>query len=154
MTLLLMTALRTSVIIAVGLLACLAARRRSAAWRHAILTATLGAALLAMPVSLVVPAWTVSVPMDIAPAPASQSLAVPPEATVESPGIAVETRTAEPSTPLNLGLLLLWIWIAGCVAGYIDTIRVAALQALANSASRPAYSGERCSEGACGAAIN
>ena len=63
MTLLLMTALRTSAIIAVGLLACLAARRRSAAWRHAILTATLGAALLAMPVSLVVPAWTVSVPM-------------------------------------------------------------------------------------------
>ena len=75
MTLLLMTALRTSVIIAVGLLACAAARRRSAAWRHAILTATLGAAVLAIPVSLVVPAWTVSVPLDIAPAPVSQASA-------------------------------------------------------------------------------
>src|SRR5688572_32604399 len=33
-------------------------------------------------------------------------------------------------------------WMAGCVGGYIDTIRVAALQALANSARRAATSGE------------
>ena len=76
-----------------------------------------------MPVSLVVPAWTVSVPMDIAPAPASQALAVPPEATVESPGTAVETpyRGAIDSLWTSRSLLL-WIWIAGCVAGALQLI--------------------------------
>src|SRR5687768_5565326 len=44
-------------------------------------------------------------------------------------------------------------WIAGCVGGYIDTIRVAALHALANSARRPASSGESGSVDAWGAAI-
>ena len=122
MTLLLMTALRTSAIVAVGLLACMAARRRSAAWRHALLTAALGGAILAIPVSLVMPAWTVSVPVDIALVPVSQAPASAPDATVESRGTAVKASAVQRSTNLELESLLIWIWVAGCVFGALRLV--------------------------------
>ena len=122
MTLLLMTALRTSVIIAAGLVACLAARRRSAAWRHGILTAALGAAVLAIPVSVVVPAWTVTVPAPIASAPPEHARATGPDVAERLPGTAVETRAEALLPSLDLEQLLLWIWAAGCAAGVLPLI--------------------------------
>jgi TonB family protein len=122
MTVLLMTALRTSVIIAVGLLACMAARRWSAAWRHALLTAALGSAILAIPVSLVVPAWTVSLPVDNPPVSVSQAPASPPAASIVSHDTAAGTSAIERSNTFDLESVLLWIWGAGCLVGVLRLI--------------------------------
>ena len=122
MTLLLMAALRTSAIIARRPAGGMAARRRSAAWRHAVLTAALGGAVLAIPVSLVVPAWTVSVPVDIAPVPVSQAVASTPAATVESRSAAVEASAVDRSDGLELESPLIWIWVAGCVFGALRLV--------------------------------
>ena len=62
MTLLIGLAIRSSVMLAAGLLlsACLA--KRSAALRHRVLTAAFLAAAVVMPLSLALPEWTVTLP--------------------------------------------------------------------------------------------
>ena len=80
MTLLLGLAIRSSAILAVGLLlsACLA--KRSAALRHRVLAAALLSAALVLPFSLVLPEWNVTLPaLASARIPASQSMTRVPE---------------------------------------------------------------------------
>jgi TonB family protein len=55
-------ALRSSVILAIGLLLNVALTRRSAALRHFALAATIFATVAVLPLSLSVPEWTVSIP--------------------------------------------------------------------------------------------
>ena len=117
MTFLAMAALRTSAIIAVALLACLAARHRSAAWRHALLATALGAALIAVPVSLIVPAWTVTVPVATTPMAFSPALSRPSDPTVESRAMDGAPRAVETSSALDPEFLVVWLWGVGCAVG-------------------------------------
>ena len=69
-------AIRSSVILAAGLLFDVVMRSSAAAMRHFVLAASLCAALAVFPLSLVVPAWEVAVtaPPSVAPAPGRTSL--------------------------------------------------------------------------------
>ena len=73
MTLLVDLAVRSSVIALVGLVASACLRRQSAAVRHALLACTLGATLVVVPLSRVLPVWELPLPvrMSAAPSPAS-----------------------------------------------------------------------------------
>ena len=59
MTLLLDLAVRSSCLVLIGLLASTLLRRRSAALRHWVLAAAVFAAIAALPLSAVLPAWVV-----------------------------------------------------------------------------------------------
>lgn len=138
MTLLLGLALRTTIILAAGLLlsACLA--KRSAALRHRVLAATLLGAILVVPLSLALPAWNV-------PWPAADER-VDPSPMVERPATIVEDPDAAPgdvsqSLPpgeapapaVSLSSLVVSLWLVGVVlaggsliAGLVRIRRVAA----------------------------
>ena len=94
-------AVRGSIVLAVGLLVCLALRWRAPALRHAVLVATLGAAPLVAPLGLLLPQMDVAVPRFPA---LTRSVAIP-----AAPGASPEARasarvgadaTAGPARPL------------------------------------------------------
>lgn len=62
MTWLVEVAIRSSVVLALGLLAYVCLANRSAAFRHRLLAATLLATVLVAPINFASPAWTVTVP--------------------------------------------------------------------------------------------
>jgi TonB family protein len=102
-------ALRSSVILAIGLLANAALARRSAALRHFALAATIFAAAAVVPLSLWVPEWTVPIasqtPTD-SPGPATGATAAV---------IAVEDTPVESTSPVDLASMVAAIWAAGSV---------------------------------------
>lgn len=102
--------IRSSIVLAAGLLIAAWLRHRSAALRHAVLVAAVFAAAGVVPLSLLVPAWEIPLPA-VSPAPAS---AARTETTARVLSVAVpEERTAPPSrstSPLAL------IWFAGFLA--------------------------------------
>jgi TonB family protein len=107
-------ALRSSVIVLFGLGLRAALRRRSAAVRHLVLAGALLAASAVAPLSLVLPSWTVSVP-------------VPAQAPViHAPGSTTSQAAAGPlaasgidrrrETTDRTAAVLARVWFAGCVA--------------------------------------
>jgi TonB family protein len=102
--------LRSSVPLACGLLfdACLT--RRPAALRHCILAVSIAAAVAVLPLSAVLPHWTVELPGPVAPAAVATSGAIPATAApaIESRGatplasarVPVDTAPAEPPRAL------------------------------------------------------
>jgi TonB family protein len=100
-------ALRSSVILAVGLLFDAVTRSGAAALRHFVLAASLFAAIAVVPLSLVVPAWEIAVTAT----PASVPLPL------ARPAVAAGAVTAPPGTvpvtaPIRPPLLAL-VWFAG-----------------------------------------
>jgi TonB family protein len=125
-TLLIGLAIRSSVMLAAGLLlsACLA--KRSAALRHRVLGAALLAAVFVMPFSLALPAWTVTLP--------ASAIDARPAATPAPPGepLTSASVTPQPTEPETVSLLVL-AWLAGVlvavgsvIAGLVRVGRVAA----------------------------
>jgi len=121
-TVLLGLAIRSTVMLAAGLLLCAALRRHSAALRHRVLAASLLAAALVLPLSLMLPSWRFSLPAGLVdPAPA-RSLS-PAELLVEFPRHAAPAAGAS-SNPRGLARVgapagrsrsevLLLVWLTG-----------------------------------------
>jgi TonB family protein len=125
-TLLLGLAIRSSVMLAAGLLlsACLA--KRSAALRHRVLAAALLASVAVVPFSLVVPEWNVSLP---GPAPGAAPAGTSP-LRVEAP-VSVTVPSQSPTNDTVSPIIVLWlagVVIAGIAlaAGLVRVNRVAA----------------------------
>ena len=126
MTTLAEIAIRSSVLLAVGLLlnACFA--RRSAALRHRVLAASMLAAACVLPFSLALPAWTVTLPARVSDS--SSSIVTPPVSVEARRSIAVTPPSAtEAVSPVIV------VWLAGVViatgmlvAGLVRVARVAA----------------------------
>jgi TonB family protein len=108
-TLLLDATLRSSVLLLLALAACLAWRRRSAAWRHWVLSAGIGAAIAAMALPVALPTWTVALPSRPVVAAAGGSVEASVSVAPASPGRANRL-------PLVSSILLL-AWGAGVAAG-------------------------------------
>jgi TonB family protein len=118
MTLLLGLAIRSSIVLVAGLVvsACLA--KRSAALRHRVLAAALIAAGVVMPVSLVLPEWTVTVPATVVDASPVASLLVLPAqpATVSSAPMAAPARAAVSADGAASALSPpVVVWLAGAL---------------------------------------
>ena len=126
MTLLLGLAIRSSVLLAVGLLlsACLA--RRSAALRHRVLAAALLAAASVMPFSLALPEWNVTLPARAADA----SHRLPPAVSVDplaTAAIAPQPPRRETVSPIVVAWLAGVLVFAGMLfAGLVRVSRLAA----------------------------
>jgi TonB family protein len=109
MTPLLDLAIRSSAILAVGLLFDVVMRSSAAALRHFVLAASLCAALAVVPLSLVVPRWEVSVRSTAASDPAARPASTPAStvsvAVAAAPDVASAPRRARP--PL---LALTWFF--------------------------------------------
>lgn len=138
MTLLLESAIKSSVIILAALALMPLLRRRSAAFRHWLLAAALGCAAIVPVASLVVPAWSVSFPLarstraDDAGRPPVSPQPDPGGVRVEATVIDSAVQTA-PAPGMSLTLALRWVWIAGILlggavlaAGWFQLARIAA----------------------------
>lgn len=117
MTLLIDLTLRSSVLLAIGLIVNTAFARRSAALRHFVLAATIFAAAAVAPLSLSLPEWTVKV------------ASAPPVATGTPATVAIATAVDDApvaSTPtIDVASIVAITWIAGCVVtGTLLTVGV------------------------------
>jgi TonB family protein len=108
-TLLIGLAIRSSVVLAVGLLLSARLAKRSAALRHRVLAAALLAAALVMPIGLALPAWTVTLPARVNGASPRVTPPLPVEA-VTSAVVAAQFPTPEPVSRLVV------IWLGGVLA--------------------------------------
>lgn len=119
MNLLLETAIKISIVVAVGLLAVSLFRRRSAALRHWMLAASMAAALATPLLMGLAPSWSLPVTRQAAtsnraPRPDAVSRREPRIGITMS--VAVEsTDAASPSPRLDPNSLLLAVWIVGLV---------------------------------------
>ncbi len=117
--------LRSSAVLLLGFAALASLRRRSAALRHRVLLLTLSGAVLVVPLTLVLPAWSVHLPVPVSTASVSTASGAtaphPSTAPPGAPAVAGDSRGAPPegapqasaSLPQTLGL----IWLAGVLAG-------------------------------------
>ena len=133
MTILLDFALRSSVMLALGLLLVMCLTRRSAALRHRVLAATLFGAIGVMPLRLALPDWTVTLPI---PAEINRSVTralvtdVPRVRTELPNGTPYATRPAASGSAAVSPFVLIWLAgvmvIAGTlIAGLVRVTRVA-----------------------------
>ena len=136
MTLLLGLAIRSTVMLAVGLLlrACLV--KRSAALRHRVLVSALVAAAAVCPVSLALPEYTVALPARAVEAGRSVTSALPGEAL---PSVTV---AAEPSTHDTVSFLVV-AWLAGVLVAVgalvVGVVRVSRIAARASRIEDPRW---------------
>jgi TonB family protein len=119
---------RTSVVLLAGLLLRRLLTARSAAVRHGVLAATLLGAAAVVPVSLVTPSWTITLPGADAPR------AAPPRPAVDGHPIADAAPSAAPATPVPArGSIAALVWALGVVVGIgalvVGLIRLARLAA-------------------------
>ena len=122
MTLLLGLAIRSALMLAAGLALCALLRRHSAALRHRVLAASLLAAALVPPLSLMLPAWSFSLPAGLVdPAPPrslsrSELLVEIPEQAASVAGDSTHARgpgrRVDPAG-FNSAAVLLLVWLAG-----------------------------------------
>ncbi len=137
MTLLLGLAIRSSIVLAAGLFLSALFSKRSAALRHRVLAATLVAAGIVMPVSLLLPAWTVTLPADVVEAsPVASLLVAPaqPPAPTSSSAHASSTRDLAPKERHASAIVPIVVtWLAGVLvvgggllAGILRIRRIAA----------------------------
>jgi TonB family protein len=133
-TILLDFALRSSVMLALGLLLVMCLTRRSAALRHRVLAATLFGAIGVMPLRLALPDWTVTLP--IPPPEINRSVTralvtdVPRVRTELPNGTPYATRPAASGSAAVSPFVLIWLAgvmvIAGTlIAGLVRVTRVA-----------------------------
>jgi TonB family protein len=135
MTLLLDLAIRSSVLVLVGLALCAMLRKQPAALRHAVLAMTLFASAALIPLTLIVPAWEVTVPAwDVAlPATSGPALLPTSSQSAAEPAARVAATGAVPARPRLSITHLAWIvWIGGfvlCAAAlltaFVRLIRIA-----------------------------
>ena len=126
-------AIRSSAVLALGLLATACLAHRSAALRHRVLAATLLAAALVVPINLVSPAWTIAVPTQTMGATPVGTVPVDPATSVS--GTSIGAPAAAPDA-VSAALL---IWVTGIavaalalVSGLLRVGRVAARGARVN----------------------
>jgi TonB family protein len=111
--------IRSSALLLLALASCVVWRRHSAAWRHWILCVGVTAALATLPLSTVLPAWTVAIPggSAIDRSAASGRLTTP----AMQASAASATVEASPATPAHRTLptasLLLAAWGVGVMIG-------------------------------------
>ena len=129
MTWLVEVAMRSSVVLALGLLAYVCLAHRSAAFRHRLLAATLLATVLVAPINLASPAWTVTVPTRAIDAIAVVNVPVD-QPTSPAARIAVVPPRRLPRESVSPAVL---VWLAGSafaaaalIAGLLRVSRVAA----------------------------
>ena len=104
---------RTSIVLAAGLLLRSALAGRSAAVRHAVMTATLLGAAAVVPLSLVTPSWTIALPA--VPAPRAAARVAMPAVTNGAAAIA-----AMPSSPRRPQVPVAALtWAGGCAIGLL-----------------------------------
>ena len=139
MTLLIGLAIRSSIVLAGGLLltACLA--KHSAALRHRVLTASLLAAALVTPVSLVLPAWNVTLPVDAGQAlsssllPAGTRSVEPVAGQPQAPRAASELSATTAATEV----VVVAGWLTGVVAvGGLLVVGLLGVRRLSSRATR------------------
>jgi TonB family protein len=102
-------ALRSSVILAIGLIANAALTRQSAALRHLVLAATIVATAAVLPLSLWLPEWTVPI-TSRASSQNSTPAPVPASATAVE-----ETSVSTAASPVDTASMVAIAWMAGCV---------------------------------------
>lgn len=108
--------IRSSIVLLAGLGAALLLRRRSAAFRHAVLAAALFGAAAVVPLGLVLPAWTLRIPAVVSSPAASRPAAAHTASAPESDKVMVAPDPAARGGPL-LSAVVLGIWIGGVAVG-------------------------------------
>lgn len=132
MTLLLDLAARVTVPLLLGILACRLLQRRSAAARHAVLSVSLLAALVMLPLTAFAPSWDLPFPSRRASAPPVQPEAdrrpqveiATADVTAGSPLLESEPSQEAPAdavAPLTLPAIFLAVWAAGVAVGLSRT---------------------------------
>ena len=142
MTLLIGLAIRSSVVLAGGLLitACLA--KHSAALRHRVLAASLLAAALVTPFSLLLPAWNVPLPASVIDAsPALRSSLLPAESrsvdAVASHPRGSSEATRSSAAPATMEIVVVVGWLAGVVVvGSVLVVGLIRVRRLSTRATR------------------
>ena len=142
MTLLIGFAIRSSVLLALGLLLSASLAKRSAALRHRVLAAALLGAALVLPFTLALPEWTVTLPAPVNDASAVLTSTVLPPAH-STPGAAgaihlplAGTSAAAPSARRSLSPILT-VWLGGVLfALAILAAGLARVRGIAAQASR------------------
>jgi TonB family protein len=132
MSLLAGLAIRSSIVLFVGLVLDASLRHRSAALRHLVLAAAVAAAVLVGPVSLALPAWEVSLPAPwaVAPRPAAEARDVVRRASASGP-TPTPARAGARVSPAAI------VWFAGFVLTATTLLTgVARLRRLAARATR------------------
>ena len=121
MTLLLGLMIRPTVMLGAGLVLCACLRGRSAALRHRVLAASLLAAALVLPFSLVIPPWTVSLPSGLVDPPTASLSRSELLAETETQPVVVEGDSHRPPGLARVAAadgfpttaLLIVVWLAG-----------------------------------------
>ena len=111
MTPLLDLAIRSSAILAAGLIFELMMRSRAAALRHFVLAASLCGALAVVPLSFVVPVWEIALPSVGSSAPSSEPAAA--AASIVRPVAAAAAPALSPAPLPGSAPLLPLVWLAG-----------------------------------------
>jgi TonB family protein len=128
MTLLIDLAIRSSLLLAAGVLLSVCLAKWSAALRHQVLAASLLAAICVMPLGLAVPGWTITVPAPAIDAAPPQTPARP----LETPARSAHGAPVSPPASESPSLLVI-VWLGGVVvfagaliAGLVRVGRIAA----------------------------
>jgi TonB family protein len=109
---------KSSVILAIGLLAAAGLARASASLRHFVLLCTLAAVILVAPLGVAVPEW----PLQFSPVPAGATPSEPAAAAVTA--LASETSPVHPAErPSTWMVALLATWAVGAVVGVLGLAR-------------------------------
>jgi TonB family protein len=129
MTFLLDAAIRSSALLALGLIGAAALRRYPAAFRHWLLASAVGAAALVVPLTYTLPSWNLTIA-----APSAVSL---PDA--RTTAVASEARDVVASVgiePARTFAVTTGLWLAGLmVAGFVMLIRIVRLRRLSACAA-------------------
>lgn len=131
MTLLFDLAIRSSLLVLIGVALCAIFRRQSAAFRHALLAMTLVAAAALLPLTAIVPEWYVPLPAAVTP-----EIASPIPAPADRPHVIVATTVAAPAG-VRASDIVWTVWIGGlvvCVA--VLFVGLARLATIARRATR------------------
>ena len=126
MTLLLaVMTVRVSLVLLCALAAVQVTRRQSASIRHAVLAAGVCGALLVMPLSLVVPTWTLPFMRTVPPGPATAARIDTPAAdtstvsetmTFSAIGVGPATASSAPGPRVSPADVVLIVWAIGAVS--------------------------------------
>lgn len=141
MTLLIGFALRSSVLLALGLLACACLAKRSAALRHRVLAASLLGSALVLPLNLTLPAWRVELPAPVTDAHAVLTATVSSTTpATPDPGrpaaVAATPAASSATTRFNGPSVVLLAWLAGVLT--VSGMLIAGLMRVRRMAARAA----------------
>jgi beta-lactamase regulating signal transducer with metallopeptidase domain len=142
MTLLLSVTLKISLLTLAALALTAVLRRRSAAMRHWVLATTMVCCLCVPAVELLLPAWSIPLPVAWLTSSGASSLRLSsdaPATQAASPALATTTDDASTSGAPSLGVLIAAIWLGGAAIGFavlsVGLLRLRALAAESASVS-------------------